>query len=111
MIPVIANKDDDCVVGELQAVECIEHDADLGIHETGRGMIRLQDFAAEIVRVCRERGVKNIHDSGVCTACDLERYYSYRAEEGKTGRMLALLAMGPGPNAAASALSSKISSN
>ena len=51
------------------------------------------DFAAEIVRQCRHAGVKEIHDSGVCTACDLEHYYSYRAERGKTGRMLALLAM------------------
>jgi Uncharacterized conserved protein len=48
------------------------------------------DFAAEIVRQCRACGVKEIHDSGVCTACDLDRYYSYRAEKGKTGRMLAL---------------------
>lgn len=52
------------------------------------------DFASDIVRTCRKRGVKNIHDAGVCTACDLERYYSYRAEMGKTGRMLAFLAMG-----------------
>ena len=51
------------------------------------------DFAAEIRRSCAERGVKNVHDSGLCTACDLERYYSYRAEKGKTGRMLALLAI------------------
>jgi polyphenol oxidase len=51
------------------------------------------DFAAEIVRQCRGVGVKKIHDSGVCTACDLNRYYSYRAEKGKTGRMLALLAL------------------
>lgn len=51
------------------------------------------DFAAEIVRDCRARGLTKIHDSGTCTACDLERYYSYRAEKGKTGRMLALLAM------------------
>jgi polyphenol oxidase len=50
------------------------------------------DFAAEIVRACRARGLTNVHDSGVCTACDLQRYYSYRAEKGKTGRMLALLA-------------------
>ena len=69
------------------------------------------DFAAEIVRVCRERGVKNIHDSGACTACDLERYYSYRAEQGKTGRMLALLVLRSDVGAAASALSSRISSN
>ena len=50
------------------------------------------DFAAEIVRQCREAGVKNVRDCGICTACDLDRYYSYRAEKGKTGRMLAFLA-------------------
>jgi polyphenol oxidase len=53
------------------------------------------DFAAEIVRQCRALGVKKIHDSGVCTACDLDRYHSYRAEKGKTGRMLALLRLDP----------------
>jgi copper oxidase (laccase) domain-containing protein len=51
------------------------------------------DFATEIVRQCRALGVKEIHDSRVCTACDLDRYYSYRAEEGKTGRMLALIGL------------------
>lgn len=51
------------------------------------------DFAAEIVKSCRDAGVTQIHDRGVCTACDLSRYYSYRAEKGKTGRMLALLAL------------------
>jgi len=49
------------------------------------------DFASEIVRQCRALGVKQIHDTGVSTACDLDRYYSYRAEKGKTGRMLAVL--------------------
>ena len=53
------------------------------------------DFAAEIIEQCRAQGVLEIHDSGVCTACDLHRYYSYRAEKGKTGRMLALLALDP----------------
>ena len=51
------------------------------------------DFAAEIVRQCRSSGVKQIHDSGVCTACHLDLYYSYRAEKARTGRMLALLAL------------------
>jgi polyphenol oxidase len=51
------------------------------------------NFAAEIIQQCRALGVSEIHDSGVCTACDLDRYYSYRAEKGKTGRMLALLAL------------------
>jgi hypothetical protein len=51
------------------------------------------DFAAEIVRQCGDAGINEIHDTGVCTACDLEHYYSYRAEKGRTGRMLALLAL------------------
>src|SRR5258707_5017118 len=53
------------------------------------------DFAAEIIRQCRSIGIKEIHDSGICTACDLDRYYSYRAEKGKTGRMLAVLGLDP----------------
>jgi copper oxidase (laccase) domain-containing protein len=52
------------------------------------------DFGAEIVRQCSDAGIEEIHNSGVCTACDLQRYYSYRAEKGKTGRMLALLGLG-----------------
>ena len=52
------------------------------------------DFALEIIRQCRALDVQQIHDSGTCTACDLVRYYSYRAERGKTGRMLAVLGLG-----------------
>jgi purine-nucleoside/S-methyl-5'-thioadenosine phosphorylase / adenosine deaminase len=52
------------------------------------------DFAAEIIRQCRDAGIEEIFESGVCTACDLEHYYSYRAEKGRTGRMLALLGIG-----------------
>ena len=51
------------------------------------------DFAAKIIEQCRVAGAKNIHDPGACTACDTDRYYSYRAEKGKTGRMLALLGL------------------
>ena len=51
------------------------------------------DFAAKIIEQCRDQGVREIHDSAVCTACDLEHYYSYRAEKGRTGRMLALLGL------------------
>ena len=53
------------------------------------------DFASEIIRQCRALGVQHIHDSGTCTACDLGRYYSYRAEKGKTGRMLAVIGLDP----------------
>ncbi len=53
------------------------------------------DFAAAIRLQCLEAGVPAgaIHDSGLCTGSDLKRFYSYRMESGKTGRMLALLGL------------------
>jgi hypothetical protein len=51
------------------------------------------DFAAEIRRQCVCAGVARVYDPGNCTGSALERYYSYRMEQGKTGRMLALLAL------------------
>jgi copper oxidase (laccase) domain-containing protein len=51
------------------------------------------DFAALIRAQCTAAGVKEIHDCGTCTAGHPGRYYSYRAEKGRTGRMLALLAL------------------
>ena len=51
------------------------------------------DFAAKIIEQCRSAGATKIYASSKCTACDVARYYSYRAEKGKTGRMLALLGL------------------
>jgi polyphenol oxidase len=51
------------------------------------------DFAAKIIEQCRAQGVDQIYDCGICTACHLDLYYSYRAEKGRTGRMLALLGL------------------
>lgn len=51
------------------------------------------DFSAEIRRQVVGAGVPESQyvDSGICTTSDLGVYYSYRAEKGNTGRMLALL--------------------
>ncbi|HXX41189.1 MAG TPA: polyphenol oxidase family protein [Chthoniobacterales bacterium] len=51
------------------------------------------DFAAKIIGQCQSCGVRQIFDCSICTACHPDRYYSYRAEKGKTGRMLALLGL------------------
>jgi YfiH family protein len=40
-----------------------------------------------------ELGVGSIEVSEICTACDLKKWYSHRAENGKTGRFGALLSM------------------
>jgi copper oxidase (laccase) domain-containing protein len=53
------------------------------------------DFAAEIRRQLARAGVLEIHDCGVCTHAEADVYYSYRREEGKTGRLLAALALRP----------------
>ena len=51
------------------------------------------DFAAAIRCQAREAGLRaeNIHDDGICTSSDPRRFYSYRIEKGRTGRMFALL--------------------
>jgi hypothetical protein len=51
------------------------------------------DFASEIIRELKQAGVNRVFDSGENTATDLKRFYSYRMEKGRTGRMLALLAL------------------
>lgn len=57
------------------------------------------DFASQIRDQLSAVGVRHIHDCGVCTGADTERYYSYRMEKGRTGRMLAFLALKSGPEA------------
>ena len=49
------------------------------------------DFAKTIREQGAQAGVSEIRDEGICTACDLEKYYSYRREKGKTGHMLAVV--------------------
>ncbi len=41
----------------------------------------------------RAAGLRDIHNPRTCTACHLDRYFSYRAEKGQTGRMFALLSL------------------
>jgi copper oxidase (laccase) domain-containing protein len=51
------------------------------------------DFAALIIEQARAAGATQVHDCGTCTGANPGRYYSYRMERGKTGSMLALLAL------------------
>ena len=50
------------------------------------------DFALEILRQLKQEGVAEVVDSGLCTASEPERFYSYRREKGKTGRHFAVFA-------------------
>ena len=53
------------------------------------------DFPAEIVHQAKAAGAHAVHDCGICTAANLQRYYSYRLEKGQTGRMVALIGLRP----------------
>lgn len=55
------------------------------------------DFAAEIRRQAGAAGIGNFIDCGLNTASDSARFYSYRKELGKTGRMMALIVREPTP--------------
>jgi copper oxidase (laccase) domain-containing protein len=48
------------------------------------------DFAAQIVSQARKAGAREVFDCGTCTASNPDKYYSYRREQGRTGRLLAL---------------------
>lgn len=52
------------------------------------------DFAAAIARQARAAGVQDVRDAGICTGRNVDIYYSYRVEKGRTGRMLAVAALG-----------------
>lgn len=49
------------------------------------------DFAHEIAQQAENAGIGTFHDCGLDTAANLNRFYSYRLESGKTGRMMALI--------------------
>ncbi len=55
------------------------------------------DIAAMIARDAITAGVPSsqVHDCGTCTGAAVDRYYSYRMEKGKTGRLLALFGLQP----------------
>jgi len=60
--------------------------------------IRPPAYEVDIAGAIRQQAIgagvpaKSVFDDGICTTSDMDRYYSYRAEKGATGRMLAVLA-------------------
>ena len=51
------------------------------------------NFAGEILRQLEREKVGKVVDSGLCTASDLTRFYSYRAEKGQTGRHFGIVSL------------------
>ena len=51
------------------------------------------NFVADIKTQAHALGISQFHDCEICTVTQLDRYYSYRAEKGQTGRMMAILSL------------------
>jgi hypothetical protein len=52
------------------------------------------DLWAANRELLEESGVRKIEIAGLCTACDIDDWYSHRAEKGRTGRYGAIIALG-----------------
>jgi YfiH family protein len=59
-------------------------------HENGHVCLDLWQANA---RSLREAGVQSIEVAGICTACNVDLFYSHRAEAGRTGRFGAVIAL------------------
>ena len=63
------------------------------LHGGARGNQRL-DLPGTVVRILKERGARHVEPAGICTACEPERFYSYR-RDGETGRQALIAARMP----------------
>jgi hypothetical protein len=59
-----------------------------------RAVFATNERTLDLKAIARERlraaGVTEVHDCGLCTACDAERFFSHRRDRGVTGRQAGL---------------------
>lgn len=77
------------VAGQVRAAFGVEAGALLPSRD---GAVQFDLWAANRL-ILEAEGVRNIETAGLCTACDLGRWYSHRAEGGRTGRFGVLLGL------------------
>jgi len=75
----------------LQFREKYNHDADQ-ILQTRNGSTYLDLWTANAIQL-KDAGVGQLQISDQCTACNLDDWFSHRAEKGKTGRFGAIMAL------------------
>ncbi len=51
------------------------------------------DLRVDLARQLAEAGVLEVEVSGACTVGEVDRFFSYRAEDGRTGRMLGFVGL------------------
>lgn len=76
-----------CFEVGADVAECISQScpqgSDVVEHHSGRTTVDLpKAVGAQLV----EAGIRNVEQSGLCTACRVDEFFSHRAERGRTGR-------------------------
>ncbi len=74
----------------IQAVETARDDAADLLHRRGDGRAHFDLWEANR-RQFVEAGVGHVAVAGLCTACRTDRFFSHRAEQGRSGRFAALI--------------------
>ncbi|NLE44332.1 MAG: peptidoglycan editing factor PgeF [Chloroflexi bacterium] len=77
---------------EVEEAVCGACDGDVKVSHRSDGRIVL-DLPAAISAQLRACGVRAVESSGLCTACRVDRFYSHRAEHGRTGRFGVIVAL------------------
>lgn len=83
---------DHYIIGEdvaLRVKEAFGAEGSKALYSTN-GLIHFDLWTANEI-LLKEVGVKSVEVSMQCTACNLERWFSHRAEQGRTGRFAALI--------------------
>ena len=76
----------------LERVTATFGDQAVGLIERRDGRSYLDLWAANRLQL-EQAGVKQIEVAGLCTACHTDDWFSHRAENGRTGRFGALMAL------------------
>ena len=85
-------------VGEEVVEAFVGQDPDAEIAFVGNALGRWQcDLYSLARRALARAGVASIHGGGLCTYADADRFYSYRRDGGRTGRMASLVWLDPAP--------------
>ncbi|NMB63012.1 MAG: peptidoglycan editing factor PgeF [Chloroflexi bacterium] len=62
------------------------------LQERERGHFHFDMWKANSI-LLEQMGLKNIEVAGICTACDMQHWYSHRGEQGNTGRFAAVITL------------------
>ena len=63
----------------------------IDVSRPGKGKKPHADLGAAVIAELRARGVTMIDDTGGCTFCEPERFYSFRRDGKKAGRMMSVI--------------------